>query len=133
MDGGMVINNPAKAAYLESKKFLPKNVNINVLSFSTGRKDLKFKKSLIKGGMVQWASFLVNTMLQEQAILVDHDLSQLEHIDDTLRYVRCESQIKFSTGKIDDASKNNLKNMLKDGAISVQNNKRKILYFTKNY
>jgi patatin-like phospholipase/acyl hydrolase len=131
MDGGMVINNPAKAAYLEAKKFLLKDVKINVLSFSTGKRELKFKRSLIKGGMIQWASFLVNTMLQEQAILVDHDLRQLEHIDNTLRYVRCESQIKFSTGKIDDASKKNLKNMLKDGAISVQYNKRKILNFIR--
>ena len=47
-------------------------------------------------------------------------------------YVRCNSILENSSGKMDDISKKNIENMLIDGDLSANNNIDSMIYFAKH-
>ena len=126
IDGGMVINNPSMISWTESLKYCI-GMNINILSFSTGRIKINFSK-IINGGVLSWTKPTVAILLKEQSKTTDYHMNELFKREPGV-YVRCESIIDKSNGKIDDASNENIDNMIADGVKSSMVNYDKIKYF----
>jgi len=136
VDGGLLVNNPTEIAYLEAIK--QGNNTFQILTFSTGTKRVKNKKRLLNGGKLQWAIPLVNIMLSEQSKMVDYRMKRQFELSTNIfnkrlgLYIRCESITNHSSGDIDDASKDNMKNLLLDGELSTEKNKDLIRTFYYN-
>lgn len=124
IDGGMVINNPALASYVEYVKRWDEK-ELNMLSLGTGRNEEEIEYAKNGGGMLAWAKPTVDVLLTEQTQQVDYYMSKLEPDN----YLRLEPEIKYSNGKMDDASEKNMANMKKDGEVAAQKN----LYLVKAF
>lgn len=131
VDGGLVINNPALVSWVEALNYENSPEKINIISFSTGIKEKKISKNILRGGMLKWASPTVDILLAEQTRTTDYHMEKLYKRESGI-YVRCNSTIKYSSGKIDDTSKKNIDNMLLDGAFSAESNLNAMLYFVQN-
>lgn len=128
IDGGMVINNPSLVSYIDALN-LDKTKNINVLSFSTGIVTGNVNDKVVKGGSLRWAQPTVNILLSEQALITDYHMKSLSNFYKNVSYVRCNSFIDKSSGEIDDASKENIINLIEDGKKSAINNRQLIDLF----
>lgn len=126
IDGGMVINNPSMISWTEALKY-NSDEKINILSFSTGRIKINFSK-IINGGVLSWTKPTVAILLKEQSKTTDYHMNELFKREPGV-YVRCESIVDKSNGKIDDASNENIDNMIADGVKSSMVNYDKIKYF----
>ncbi len=63
LDGGLVENNPAIAAYLEAQMLTPHSRNIQVLSFGTGEVDYSVSyKRLANAGLISDAPVVINAI-----------------------------------------------------------------------
>ena len=129
IDGGMVINNPSLISYSDAIKLGKKKINL--ISFSTGNKLKKFKKILLYTGAIFWAKPTVDILLVEQSNMTDFHMQSIADTNKSLNYIRCNSIIEKSSGKIDDASSKNIKDMQEDGLLSTELNKEKISEFVK--
>lgn len=132
VDGGLVVNNPSMIAYMEAKKLGFDKVNI--ISFSTGEVEKPITKKQITSGILGWGKPTVDILLTEQASTTDYFLNQIYNLQDQKKgmYVYCESYIKLSNAKIDDASKINIDAMILDGKYSASRNKNKMYEFYLN-
>lgn len=139
VDGGLVINNPSLMMLIEVMKLNKKNNlnydTFNLISFSSGTKKDKISVKDINGGILRSVDDIIDIMLTEQSKLTDYTLQLLYELLEDLfgkklgTYTRCNSKIYYSSGKIDDVSESNIKNMILDGQISYGINKQKILDF----
>lgn len=129
IDGGMVINNPSLISY---DFILNRNLydNINILSFSTGTLEKQSKGYLFKG-LLAWIKPTIQILLTEQAQMTDHHLQQLYKYYKNGTYIRCNSQIIYSDGQIDNAKCDNINNMLKDGIVSTELNLENLELFSE--
>lgn len=123
IDGGMVINNPTLISYIEAIGYKVRFNNINVLSYSTGIKSTIINKSTLRGGIINWAKPTVDILLAEQSQITDYHMKELGINNEHLNYIRCESYISNSSGKIDDVSRKNLNNLIRDGKVSAISNR----------
>lgn len=130
IDGGMVVNNPSLISYSEAINI--GKTEINLISFSTGIKKKKFRRFLLRTGSIFWTKPTVDILLQEQSKMTHYHMTSNSIKDKGLNYIRCESIIEKSSGKIDDVSVNNIKNMVLDGLKSAELNLDKIKNFVKN-
>lgn len=130
IDGGLVVNNPVMMVFIEALK--EGCEKFNILSFSTGVIEKPLSKSIAKGGMLKWAEESVNILLTEMDQTTDYIMEQMFSLLPNIAgkrlgmYVRCESYIEKSSGKIDDASKENIYKMTLDGLASAAKNKDKM-------
>lgn len=129
-DGGLAFNNPSDLLLSEFRVKTDKPINI--LSFTTGRVPHKSSKKEAKGNILSVIG-MIDEMLDQQdkktdgAVRFEYKYGGVKGM-----YTRCESFIKKSSGKIDDASKKNIKNMIIDGEISLISNSQKIKNFINN-
>lgn len=131
VDGGLVINNPSMVSWVEALNYEDAPEKINIISFSTGTKKHSISKNILRGGILKWASPTVDILLAEQSRTTDYHMQNLYKREPGI-YVRCNSIIKDSSGKIDDTSKKNINNMLLDGEFSAESNLNAMLYFVQN-
>jgi uncharacterized protein len=129
IDGGMVINNPSLISYSEAVNNGEKEINL--ISFSTGVKKSEFNTRLTRKGAIFWAKPTVDILLVEQSKMTDFHMQSIANRDSNINYVRCNSIIEKSSGKIDDASKCNINNMILDGLKSADLNNYKIKEFAE--
>jgi len=140
VDGGMSINNPSMSAYVEASKMF-KNSKINVLSIGTGTKINKFDYEDIKGwGIYGWlfsiheskGSPLVDLILNASSKGTEYITDQLYHKEFKGDYLRLDPMItdemKFG---MDDASNENLKEMVISSNNSINKHKKDIDDFIK--
>lgn len=126
VDGGLVANNPSMMATIEALK--DGHDTFHVISFSTGiREDALTEKETTKG-ILGMASPTVDILLAEQAQTTDYTMERLFSLK-ALKgsYTRCETFLAHSSGKMDDASEENICKMIEDGAESAYINKNKII------
>jgi patatin-like phospholipase/acyl hydrolase len=127
IDGGMYVNNPSAMALLECLK--DGYERINIISFSTGEKAALIDNKVLTGGILSWAEPTVDILLAEGSQLTDYTLRNLYVLISNLlgrrlgTYIRCKSLVSSSSGKIDDASEENMKAMIEDGKSSAKINR----------
>jgi patatin-like phospholipase/acyl hydrolase len=131
VDGGLVANNPSMMAIIEALK--DGQNSFNVISFSTGVKEQELTEKEATKGIIGMASPTVDILLSEQSQTTDYTISKLFSLG-VLKglYIRCETYLSYSNGKIDDASKENIMNMIKDGIKSARINKNKMIHYCQN-
>lgn len=122
IDGGMVINNPTLISYIETLGYDIKYDCINILSYSTGIKEAIIDKYTISGGLLNWAQPTFDILLAEQSQMIDYEMKVMGLNYKNLNYIRCESYVLNSSGKICDVSKKNIENLKADGVLSTINN-----------
>lgn len=136
IDGGLVVNNPSQMTMLEAMK--DGFDKINILSFSTGSIEKPITNKLSKSGMLGWAEPTVDILLSEMTQTTDYTLEHLFNCSPSFMgrrlglYIRCNSLISKSSGKLDDVSKLNIRNMIDDGKESARINKEKMRAFYIN-
>lgn len=139
IDGGLVTNNPSLMVLFEAIKNSEPNTRYNLLSFSTGYQNKEIKEKDLNGGIINGIDDVIDITLREQSKTVDYILNQIfKTLSQQLvgrnlgSYLRCETEIKLSSGKIDDTSKSNVINMIKDGSNSYEKNKHNLNNFLMN-
>lgn len=131
IDGGLVINNPSMISWVEALNMNNNDKKINIISFSTGDQVDTIKKGTFKGGILSWAIPSVDILLAEQSQITDYHMEQLYKRESGI-YTRCNSFVKYSSGKLDDSSEKNIQAMLKDGMRSANINYDVIKNFVLN-
>jgi patatin-like phospholipase/acyl hydrolase len=130
-DGGLFANNPSDVLLKECRA--NGYDKINILSITTGATTKRASKSEQKGNILSAVS-MIDEMLHQQDIKTHSSVEfEYKHIKSvTGTYLRCESEIENSSGKIDDVSKKNIFAMKEDGKFSVLQNKGKLDAFYLN-
>ncbi|MEA5513634.1 patatin-like phospholipase family protein [Nodularia sp. UHCC 0506] len=123
IDGGIAANNPSSCAVAEALKLGHKVEDISVLSLGTGdlTRIIPFEKA--QGwGLVQWAQPLISMLLDASSIVHGYITNQI--IDD--RVLRLQFKLDQElTGKrlsddIDDASQENINNLIEAAEVYIQ-------------
>ena len=120
-DGGMIVNSPAMIAKYEALDEGYKNLNI--ISFACGRKRKTFNIENYDGGATERASPLIDSLLDSQQFMTDYYLTK-DHKRGELKYMSINSIVAYSDGTIDNASEENIDNMILDGEISLKINRK---------
>ena len=112
IDGGVVLNNPALAGYVEARRIFPNAINFLVLSVGCGREMTKFSVSSARAwGVLEWIEPLIDIMMDGRDDEIDRQMRGLLEEG----YVRWQFELKEGLEKFDDASENNLEGLLKVG------------------
>jgi patatin-like phospholipase/acyl hydrolase len=130
-DGGLFANNPSEILLKECR--FKKFDKINILSITTGAMPERTSRSEQKGNLLSGIP-MINEILHQQDIKTDSSvIFEYKDIKSVIgTYLRCESEIKDSSGKIDDVSKKNINAMKEDGIFSTLQNKTKLDAFYLN-
>ncbi len=126
-DGGLKANNPSQIAYNVARSIT--SDPICILSVTTGRKTHKMKESQYNDG-IQVASHVIDSTLDAIDENTHFSMSQIVRPCDL--YFRIETKIVFSSGEVDDVTKDNMSNMIKDADESIQSNYNKLKIFFSN-
>jgi len=78
VDGGVFVNNPAMAAYVEARRLYPDSKDIVVVSVGTGdRQDHITFDEAKHWGMVRWATHIVPVLMDSVSEAVDYEMNSL--------------------------------------------------------
>lgn len=125
-DGGVVLNNPTLWSYIQEMKKRGSDKLYNIVSIGTSRQD---QPIYWKGGVVGWIVKLIPAMMNGHAKLSHRLTDELcEVLSDN--YWRLEPKREYSSGKMDDVSGDNIRNMILDGERSVDIFEKQILAIT---
>ncbi len=120
LDGGVFANCPALCAYSEVRHKFPSNPTAKemiILSLGVGySKDEHDYEDAKNWGLIEWLKPLSEIMRNGICETVDYQLKQIfQAAKREDQYLRIDSEIKYSSHSIDDASTENLENLKKEG------------------
>lgn len=137
IDGGIFAENPCMCGYIEASKILFKNNkkifpsprHLIIISLGTGKLQKKlysFKKSK-KWGRIQWFSPILDIIRTSSSEVINYQLEKLfKSYNKTNNYIRINPLIINGSPSLNDGSKKNLLNLLKDANNYIENNKEKL-------
>jgi predicted acylesterase/phospholipase RssA len=114
VDGGVVANNPAMCAYMESLVLGSNELELLMVSLGTG----KLKKSLpfdqVKNwGPIQWVGPLIDTFFDASSDVTDHQMDLLaESGVKPIDYYRFQQTLRGQTESMDNAEAQNIKDLV---------------------
>lgn len=114
-DGGTILNNPVLWAYAHVMDSSGFDNRYNLVSIGTSREDTPI---YWKGGISGWFVKLIPSMMNNQ-VKLQHRITDKICTGLSDKYWRLEPILKLSSGKIDDGSSENMRNMQIDGLNSV--------------
>lgn len=78
VDGGVFVNNPSMAAYVEARRLYPDAKNVIVVSLGTGDRQDQITYSAAKDwGLIGWARKIVPVLMDSVSEAVDYELQNL--------------------------------------------------------
>lgn len=78
VDGGVFVNNPSMAAYIEARRLYPDAKNVVVVSVGTGDRQDKITYAVAKDwGLLGWARNIVPVLMDSVSEAVDYELQNL--------------------------------------------------------
>lgn len=122
LDGGIVANNPALAAYTEAQKLYPECEVFHILSLSTARGVYRFNPKDGIPGIAGWAEPVMKMYPNAQMDFVNRVLSDLGNVD----YVRIEGTVSKEKIKMDDTRPESLKTLVSGGEKLWQDNRDRL-------
>jgi len=140
IDGGVYAGNPTMCAIVEANKTVFEtcaNPGINdmyVVSIGTGKDKVKYDHSKAKHwGAMGWARPMIDILLSASAEVVDYQMQQLFKIagcNDC--YVRLETDLGDANPEMDDASDENIRNLIDSAKNFIKENVEKLDEIVKN-
>jgi len=108
VDGGILVNDPAMAAYAESRNLYPQAKGHVVVSVGTGdRNDRITYEECRNWGKLQWATRITSVMMDSVEEATDYELRAMA--GDQLKYFRLQvSPLTGASPEMDDVSPQNL-------------------------
>ena len=107
IDGAVIAYNPALFAYVEARRLYPKAQDFILVSLGTGQltRGLSFKE-VKDWGAARWAQPLFSLMCDGDAVVVDHQISEVlpPGPDGERRYYRFQARLNIGSDDMDDAS-----------------------------
>jgi hypothetical protein len=106
VDGGVYVNNPSMAAYVEARLLYPEATRVVVLSVGTGdRQDGITYAEANKWGLLGWARQIVPVLMDSVSEAVDFELTTLPECT----YYRLQPRnLPLSAGPMDNVTPENL-------------------------
>ena len=106
VDGGVFVNNPSMAAYVEARLLYPDAARVVVVSVGTGdRQDAITYRQAKKWGLVGWAKQIVPVLMDSVSEAVDYELKYLPGCT----YYRLQvSDLPMAAGHMDNVAPDNL-------------------------
>lgn len=120
VDGGVFANNPALCAYTEARAKLgvQSAAQVLLLSLGTGqakRKPISYRKAR-HWGLLAWAKPVFDIMMSAQTNTCNYQLQQIfQSVDRLSQFTRIETEISRASADMDNASKNNIRNLRRIG------------------
>ncbi len=110
IDGGVVANNPAMAAYAEARRLFPQAARIVVVSCGTGsRKDSVSYPDARGWGLMSWADHVAPVLIEGDAAAVDYEMRALPQ--SACDFFRFEPALRADEIAMDDPSPANLQRL----------------------
>ena len=133
VDGGLVANNPTACALVELIKIEKKvgnDIDINeitIVSIGTGVNTTTKKKYVYEDvknyGQLEWASPVIDILMSASVETVDYQLKTLyESIQMPQNYCRVNPQINKASAEMDDATPQNIDNLVADAKSYIATN-----------
>lgn len=109
VDGGVFVNNPSMAAYVEARRLYPEASRVIVVSVGTGDRQDNITFSQAKNwGLVGWAKQIVPVLMDSVSEAVDFELSALPECT----YYRLQAlDLPPPAGQMDNVAPENLANL----------------------
>jgi patatin-like phospholipase/acyl hydrolase len=106
VDGGIFVNNPSMAAYVEARLLYPEAARVVVVSVGTGdRQDAITYAQAHKWGLIGWAKQIVPVLMDSVSEAVDFELTTLPECT----YYRLQvTDLPLAAGKMDNVAPDNL-------------------------
>ena len=120
IDGGMAINSPAMMLKTEMNRIGQKDEIHHIISLGTGKFEYPVKESSTSWGVIKWVEPLIDVLLSESVDVVDAYVAGLyDSGKERGKYFRINTDLRYASPKMDDASEENISNLIKDGALMV--------------
>lgn len=119
IDGAVYINNPAVSAYAEALRLFP-NEEITLLSLGTGQlvKPIVYKDAK-DWGTVGWLFPILSCAADGVSDAVDYQMKQV--LDGN--FIRLQTTLTIASDEMDDASPENIKNLMKEAEMLIEANR----------
>ncbi len=148
IDGGVFANNPALCAYAEARKIAFSKIledaekpdfpcirHMIMVSIGTGTvlKSYQFEE-FENAGKIKWISPLIDILLSSNAETVDYNLKKMyeaQTIRNSQNYYRLMPDLKDASPEMDDASKENIYNLIQTGLSFVEQNNEQLIQIAK--
>jgi uncharacterized protein len=123
IDGAIVANNPAMCAVASARKLYPDAARFIVVSLGTGTHDHPlYYKEAKSFGLLNWPRPIINCLMNAAGDVVRY---QLQEAPDVIQY-RIEFDISRASPDIDDASNENVRDLIIIGEEEAKRNERLI-------
>lgn len=109
VDGGVFVNNPAMAAYVEARRLYPDAANVVVVSVGTGDRQDKITYADAKNwGLLGWAKRIAPVLMDSVSEAVDYEMQSLPEC--TYRRLQVEN-LPQDAADMDNVTQQNIANL----------------------
>jgi patatin-like phospholipase/acyl hydrolase len=109
VDGGVFVNNPSMAAYVEARKLYPSSTKVVVVSVGTGDRQDQIKYDDARDwGLTGWARHIVPVLMDSVSEAVDYELQNLPEC--TYHRLQVEN-LPQAAGDMDNVTPENIANL----------------------
>lgn len=106
VDGGVFVNNPSVAAYVEARKLYPHAKKVVVVSVGTGDRQDRIKYVQAKDwGLIGWAQQIVPVLMDSVSEAVDYEL---EHLPECTYHRLQVKDLSVDEGQMDNVTPENV-------------------------
>ncbi|WMJ72181.1 CBASS cGAMP-activated phospholipase [Cytophagaceae bacterium ABcell3] len=135
IDGGVFANNPTLCAYAEVRKAVsqPKAKDMFIVSLSTGTTGVRIDYSKAKNwGTIHWVKPLIDTMMSGVSQTTSYQLKKIfEAAEVPDQYIRLEPRLESGEASMDNASPENIQNLIRIGEQKAKSKNEELEYIAK--
>lgn len=135
VDGGIIANNPAMAAFIRAKSLFPQARKITLLSLGTGHSSQDNLSEKQGGGLIGWAPVIASVMMDGVSDLNHHllqELSESSSSENKFTYIRLQPTLTKQRSEMDNVSEDNINYLLAVAKNVIRDNKPVLSRFSDN-
>lgn len=135
VDGGIIMNNPSMAAFMQALSKFPRARSFSILSLGTGRAPHGSLSKLDKKGLLGWGPTIPSVMMDGTSEMT-HDLLQNHQnhpgVTPQLKYLRVQTPLTKTRAEMDNVTEDNLLYLAALGRQSIQAHKKELINFIED-
>jgi patatin-like phospholipase/acyl hydrolase/Leucine-rich repeat (LRR) protein len=135
VDGGIIANNPAMAAFIRAKSLFPQARKITLLSLGTGHASQDNLSEKQSGGLLSWGPAIASVMMDGVSDLNHHllqELSESSPPENKFTYIRLQPTLTKQRSEMDNVSEDNVNYLLAIAKNVIRDNKPVLSSFSDN-